>query len=91
MTPQQIIRIDAKELTALEVRCKCGSTMTLPLQRNLRERLSCVGCNTQLWSGEMEQDKTYFTVLGLIRSLSLWNDLDQKQFSLGFSLPAIKG
>lgn len=87
MTPQSVWKFDLNEIPALEVRCKCGAVISLPLSAaNLRERLACAGCNETLWGTEAEQDKTYLVLKSLIRSLSVWKDVQTKQFSVGFSL-----
>jgi len=87
MTPQQIIRFDLNEIPALEVRCKCGAVISLPLTtRILRERLACAGCNEMLWLGRTEQDKIFLLLQNLISALSMWRELQPSQFSVGFSL-----
>ena len=90
MTPQHLFHIDFNEITALEVTCKCGSVVKIPLPAdNLREDLSCVGCNTTFWGDK--HDKVYLYALGLIRALTHWKRYceqleDKRTFNLGFSI-----
>jgi hypothetical protein len=87
VTPQQIVRFDLNEIPALEVRCKCGTVISLPFTgRPLRERLSCAGCNEMLWGTEMENDKVFTLLQNLVRAFSMWKEVQPKQFSVGFSL-----
>lgn len=86
MTPQHVVRFDLNEIPALEVRCKCGTVISLPFTgRPLRERLTCAGCNEMLWEGKMEQDKIFLMLENLVRALSMWREL-QPKFSVGFSI-----
>ena len=88
MTPQNKVLIDLIEIGRLDVTCKCGSIMTLQLpKQDLREFVSCVGCNERLWDGI--HDQTYIRVLGIMRSMSNWKEIaSSAKFSLGFSLDA---
>ena len=89
MTAQQIVRFDLNEIPALEVRCKCGSVISLPLNKPtlLTEKLACAGCNATLWRhSEMEHDKVFIYLNQLVRTLSTWREIQPKQFSIGFSL-----
>jgi hypothetical protein len=87
MTPQQLIRFDLNEIPALEVRCKCGAVISLPLpSRPLRERVACAGCNEMLWLGRPENDKTFLLLQNLIQSMSSWRESQPSQFTVGFSI-----
>ena len=89
MTAQQVIHFDLNEIPALEVRCRCGSVISLPLNKPtiLRETLACAGCNETLWRhSEMEKDKAFMYLNQLVRTLSTWREVQPKQFSIGFSL-----
>lgn len=88
MTPQNKLHVDLTEIGRIDVICKCGSVMTIPIPKdNLRDHFSCVGCNERLWEGE--HDQTYLRVLGMMRSLSNWNrHAPNANFTVGFSLDA---
>jgi RNase P subunit RPR2 len=89
MTPQHVVRFDLNEIPALEVRCKCGAVISLPLTAptSLRERLACAGCNETLWQGRMEDDRVFHHLQNLVSAISMWKELEPKQkFSVGFSL-----
>ena len=88
MTPQQIVRFDLREIPSLEVRCKCGAVISLPLDKptSLREHLACAGCNETLWKGRMEQDKVFFHLQNLVSAVSLWKEIQPDKFTVGFSL-----
>jgi hypothetical protein len=89
MTSQQVTRFDLNEIPALEVRCKCGSVISLSLKKPtmLREKLACMGCNEMLWQhSEMETDRVFQYLNQLVQTLSIWREVQPKQFSVGFSL-----
>jgi len=85
MTPYSVTIVNFDEIPVVEIVCKCGSRISLPLpNHNLPHYVQCVGCNAQLW--ESEQDQNFIRTVGVLRSLSNWKDLPNKKFSLEFSL-----
>lgn len=85
MTAQRLVSIDLKEINKLCIRCKCGAAITVPLPlTNLREQVHCMGCDRAMWGGA--EDPRYIRLLGLIRSLSNWQGLEQKDVSVDFSI-----
>jgi hypothetical protein len=85
MTPQRFISVDFKEIRSLVMTCKCGAALTIPLpQNNLREHVHCMGCDKMLWGGS--EDPRYVRLLGLTRSLSNWQGLEQQDVIAGFSI-----
>jgi hypothetical protein len=85
MTPQHLLAIDFKEIRGLTVTCKCAASFTLPLpQSNLREHVQCMGCNKTLWGGA--EDPRYVRLLGMTRSLTNWQGLEQQEIMVGFSV-----
>jgi hypothetical protein len=85
MTAQHLIAFDFKEIRKLVVTCKCGGSLAIPLpQVNLREHVHCMGCDKPLWGGP--EDPRYVRVLGLIRSLTGWQGLEQQDIVVGFSI-----
>ncbi len=85
MMAQRLLAIDFKEIRSLAITCKCGASLTVPLpQSNLREHTQCMGCNTLLWGGG--EDPVYVRLLGLTRSLSNWQGLEQQDITVGFSI-----
>jgi hypothetical protein len=85
MTPQNLIAVDFKEIRSLSIACKCGASLTLPLpQATVREHVHCMGCNKPLWGGA--EDPRYVRLLGLTRSLSNWQGLEQQDLTIGFSI-----
>jgi len=89
MTPRSSLRVDFKEIQAIEVRCKCGSVTSIPVPRNSFEiqHFTCVGCNSMLWFAETPGG-AYRKVKALIDSISAWHSVEAAPFTLGFSLEA---
>jgi hypothetical protein len=84
LTPKRLISIDFREIPAVELTCKCGGVMSIPLRLvlpPLRE-LKCPGCYEELWRDEY----LYRTVNALIGVLRDWKKIDHKEFGLGFSV-----
>jgi len=85
MTAQRLIACDFKEIRKLVFTCKCGGSLTIPLpQGNLREHVQCIGCTKELWGGA--EDPRYVRLLGLMRSLTNWQGLEQQEIAVGFSI-----
>ena len=86
VTAVNVVRVDVKEIGALQLTCSCGGEITIPLsQRNIPKYAACPGCNTQWWDGP---GKLYGRLCALTEALVSWNDLDQDKLTLGFSLPS---
>lgn len=86
MTPTTVLRVDFREITAMEVTCSnCSGSATIPLPTDaVRRHLECPGCNTVLWGDG--QEKIYSYVNALARSISDWKRREHETFRLGFSL-----
>src|ERR1700693_3974389 len=88
MTPRHVIRVDFREIRAVEVHCKCGAIMSLPLPKtSINLHVDCMACNATLWYEEMEGGP-YSKVQALMRSLSAWQQVEVRPFSLQFYLEA---
>ncbi len=86
MTPINVIAIDFREIKAVELRCKCGAVMSLPLPKTtLSEHVSCVGCNSTLWVAQAE-GSPHAKVQALLRAIGAWQQVEAAPFTLGFSL-----
>lgn len=90
MTPRTITTIDFREITSIEIRCKCGAIVTLPLPKfGLQDGLACPGCHEVLWrinvaiGGPTEGGSE---VMNLMRSISDWQQVQRAPFTLQFSL-----
>lgn len=87
MMVQNILRIDLTEIPALEITCeKCGAMLSIPFpKQDVSQHWECLGCNTRLWDGE--QDQAYVRLLGIVRSLNNWKQLQPpRKFNIGVSL-----
>ena len=83
MTAQHLLACDFKEIRNLLIKCRCGGALTIPLpQVNLREHVHCMGCDKALWGGP--EDPRYVRLLGLIRSLTNWQGLEQDDVAVCF-------
>ena len=92
MTAEKVIRIHFSEISKVEVTCdKCGAGLTLPVPTDVlgyipprHYRCPGPGCDKALWGDE--NDQRYRTVLGLLRALGNWQQLQGQEFKLSFSL-----
>ena len=87
MTPQNVMIANIEEIPALDIVCKCGSRISIPLpmrNTNLQPFIECIGCNARLWDADHEQG--YLRTLALLRSLSQWHELQSKKFAIEFSI-----
>ena len=89
MTPRSTLKVDFKEITAIEVRCKCGAVTSIPVPKesfNI-EHFTCVGCNSMIWFAETP-GSPYRKVKALIEAVSAWHHVEAAPFTLEFSLEA---
>jgi hypothetical protein len=87
MTPKQITVVDFSEIKEVSIRCRCGTSFTLPISKEVKHVpivQHCFGCGVALWSGD--HDQRFVHLLGLIRSLASWNEGENRGFDLSFSL-----
>ncbi|MGA2672353.1 MAG: hypothetical protein ABSE99_03915 [Terracidiphilus sp.] len=68
MTIENRTTIEAKDVSAIEVRCKCGSSVTTPLGRLNSEPSECPTCGAS-WSQFHEDLKKLTDLASLLRSL----------------------
>ncbi len=89
MTPRHVVTIDFKEIKAVDIRCNCGSLISIRLPKmNLAEHLSCPGCNTMFWYAQ-EDGSPHPKVQALVRNLSNWQQVERVPFTLEFSLDSL--
>jgi hypothetical protein len=58
MTPQNIVKVDLKELSVIEVACShCKGSVSIPLTsyRDFPRLLKCPGCNETWWNSTEDQ------------------------------------
>jgi hypothetical protein len=90
MTPKQVVTVDFLEIIKVEVTCKCGAGLILPVPHaNVGafmppKHYECLGCKEILWSGD--NDQRLIRLVGLVRSLGFWRELKDPGFSLSFSI-----
>lgn len=86
MTPKKLFSADFREIPAIELRCKCGGSISIPLPRNLQPRrdLECPGCYERFW--KTDTDPAYRAVATILAGLSDWKKLNNQDFNLGFSI-----
>lgn len=68
MTIENRMTIEAKDVLSVEVRCKCGSSVTTPLGRCLNEPSACQTCGSS-WLQFQEEFKQLTQLASLLRSL----------------------
>jgi hypothetical protein len=86
MTPQTLVNIDFAEIASIEITCRCGGRLTVPLPTlKLSEKLKCPGCTTPLWNED--HDARYNAATGVAEAISVWKKLNHDGFRLGFSIP----
>jgi hypothetical protein len=85
MTQRHVLTVDFKDIKALEVTCKCGGKLTIPVPKDsLPTHIKCAGCNERLWDGPDTRDFQF--VSGFLVVLSAAQRHDDNIFRLGFSL-----
>jgi hypothetical protein len=67
MTAKKVSVIDTKEIKAVDIRCKCGSVLTMPVNtQKLSRNLDCANCGTTLWmDGANIQQAVFFLIQGI--------------------------
>jgi hypothetical protein len=91
MTAQQLFSADFREIPAIELTCKCGGAISIPMPKKLiGQALKCPGCHESFW--ENSDDPLYQIVAKIVSGLSDWKRLDSpdskdvKLGRLGFSI-----
>jgi len=85
MTPQKLFSADFREIPSVELTCKCGGSVSIPMPRHLLgHSLECPGCHENFWKNS--EDHLYRTVATILSGLSEWKRLDSKEIKLGFSI-----
>jgi uncharacterized protein with PIN domain len=86
MTPQHIVKVDFREISAVEIVCsECKGAVILPVvKENVPQYFACPGCNRQLWGDQ----GAHFcgTVTRIVKAIAEWQRKDNPPFTLGFSL-----
>jgi hypothetical protein len=84
MTAVSLVRVDFTEIESVQVQCSnCKTEVSLPMSREIPNRLDCPGCHAVLW----------VTGAGAIFAQALadavrrWRSLEQKRCSLSFTVP----
>jgi hypothetical protein len=93
MTPTSIVSADFIEIGAVDIHCKCGGVVSIPIPlplQGLKEKIptsfSCPSCNIQLWN---DNSPAYNHILQLLTALGDWKrDKEKSKFWLGFTLPS---
>jgi hypothetical protein len=85
VTPKKLICAEFREIPAIEITCKCGGIISIPLPHNVLPStdLRCPGCYEDFW----KSDYAFKVVRTLIGALSEWKKLDDQQLRIGFSIP----
>ena len=67
MTAKKVSVIDTKEIAAVDIRCKCGSVLTMPVNaQKLSRNLDCANCGATLWmDGANIQQAVFFLIQGI--------------------------
>ena len=89
MAARHILTIDVTEITALEVRCKCGGQVSLPISYRLEGVMCCPGCGKTL----LDVNDAGPAVAELSKSLLNWKRLQEKKCSVTFTIdfPSAQG
>ena len=87
MTAQTILRVDFNEIKEVRITCtECGAEIVIPITRKVSKVLDCPGCNKRLWD-DGHQGNILRAVYRIQDALQGWSGLENKEFSLGFTLP----
>lgn len=98
MTPKKNIRIDFAEITSVEITCKCGAAIALPVLMENGEvyvplpMCNCGFCQKPLWSAQ--NDLKRLAVAKFIESVGQWKKREQlpaesrPNFSLSITVPS---
>ena len=67
MTVKKVSVIDTKEIKSVDIRCKCGSVLTMPINtQKLGRTLNCANCGATLWmDGANIQQAVFFLIQGI--------------------------
>lgn len=85
MTAQKLFSAEFREIPSVELTCKCGGSVTIPMPKTLiRESLACPGCLKPFWDNS--DDQICKIVTSIVSGLSEWKKLDSKGVKLGFSI-----
>jgi uncharacterized paraquat-inducible protein A len=86
MTVKQVFKVDLMEIPHLEITCiSCGGSITIPIpSSNPIGAMSCPGCNRRLYDEGDNPRRRH--VAGIIHALSNWKSLEEKGFTLNFSI-----
>jgi len=85
LTPKKVFSADFREIPAVDLTCKCGGSISIPIPRNLLgQSLECPGCHQPLWNDD--RDPLYRILRAFVSTLSEWKKLDSQDFKLGFSI-----
>ena len=88
VTAQHLFRVDFKEIRDFRVTCSnCRAEIVIPIERELARSLDCPGCNKRLWD-DGRQDQLFKAASHIRAAIHHWQEMDYKEFSLSFSLPA---
>ena len=91
MTAQKMFSAGFREIPSVELVCKCGGAVSIPVPKNLiGQKVECPGCHEPFW--ENSNDHLYKIVAKIVAGLSDWKRLDSpdskdvKLAKLGFSI-----
>jgi hypothetical protein len=91
MTAQKLFSADFREIPSIELTCKSGASVSIPMLKNLiGQRLECPGCREPFW--ENSNDHLYQIVAKIVSGVSDWKRLDSpdskdvKLGKIGFSI-----
>jgi hypothetical protein len=91
MTAQKLFSADFREIPSIELTCKCGGAVSIPMPKKLiGQKLECPGCHDSFW--ESSDDDLYQIVAKIVSGVSEWKRLDSqaskdvKLSRLGFSI-----
>jgi hypothetical protein len=92
MTPQTVLKVDVKELAAIEVACShdnCGGAVTIPLSGRCPTYMKCPGCN-EVWWDENSSSNAYKSLASFFMYLSKLSHAEGLPFRLQLPVIGVK-
>jgi len=86
MSPQNIVKVDLRELSVIEVVCShCkGASVSIPLTGNFPRFMKCPGCDKQWWDGI--NDPVFMEIVKMVQSIDYLKRSGSKLFTLQLPL-----
>jgi len=67
MTPKKMLVVNVNEIQSIDLRCECGSVLTVPVTtQTLVRDMNCPNCKTSFWrDGSQVQTAVFYLIQGI--------------------------